>query len=226
MNISLNNLSTSVFSCFTQNNAYQLKSTEEKMERIQKTQSQIDFFEGKKAELKDMHCNTLDEIAEKLALYNNYNDQIDAVKKQFNYEQMMHCMDEAEELGEKIAEAAEKMEPKTAEERREDMAEEAMGTDEDKGMMEEMMEDVSDLTEEVEAMEENAEELEELAEETEEMQEAKEAQEKLAEETKQMEEQKQEMAEQQLAARLKARNMEAYQASGKRHPYQALDLLV
>ena len=129
-------------------------------------------------------------------------------------------------LGEKIAEAAEKMEPKTAEERREDMAEEAMGTDEDKGMMEEMMEDVSDLTEEVEAMEENAEELEELAEETEEMQEAKEAQEKLAEETKQMEEQKQEMAEQQLAARLKARNMEAYQASGKRHPYQALDLLV
>jgi len=47
-----------------------------------------------------------------------------------------------------------------------------------------------------------------------------------AEETKQMEEQKQEMAEQQLAARLKARNMEAYQASGKRHPYQALDLLV
>lgn len=84
------------------------------MERIQKTQSQIDFFEGKKAELKDMHCNTLDEIAEKLALYNNYNDQIDAVKKQFNYEQMMHCMDEAEELGEKIAEAAEDLEPKTA----------------------------------------------------------------------------------------------------------------
>lgn len=114
MNISLNSLSTSVFSCFTQNNAYQLKSTEEKMERIQKTQSQIDFFEGKKAELKDMHCNTLDEIAEKLALYNNYNDQIDAVKKQFNYEQMMHCMDEAEELGEKIAEAAEDLEPKTA----------------------------------------------------------------------------------------------------------------
>ena len=36
MNISFNNL-------FTQNNGYHLKSTEEKMERIQKTQSQIDF---------------------------------------------------------------------------------------------------------------------------------------------------------------------------------------
>ena len=54
------------------------------MERVQKKQSQIDFFEGKKAELKNMQCNTLDEIAQKLALFNNYNDQIDAVKKQFN----------------------------------------------------------------------------------------------------------------------------------------------
>ena len=139
---------------------------------------------------------------------------------------MWHILDEAEELGEKIAEAAEKMEPKTAEERREDMAEEAVGTDGDETMMEEMMEDVSDLAEEVEAVEENAKELEEIAEETEEMQEAKEAQEKLAEETKQMEEQEQEMEEQQLVARLQARNIEAYQASGKRHPYQALDLLV
>lgn len=145
MNISLNNLSTSVFSCFTQNNAYQLKSTEEKMERIQKTQSQIDFFEGKKAELKDMHCNTLDEIAEKLALYNNYNDQIDAVKKQFNYEQMMHCMDEAEELGEKIAEAAEELEPKTAEERREELAKEALGV-EDEGILDEMLDELPEET--------------------------------------------------------------------------------
>lgn len=145
MNISLNSLSTSVFSCFTQNNAYQLKSTEEKMERIQKTQSQIDFFEGKKAELKDMHCNTLDEIAEKLALYNNYNDQIDAVKKQFNYEQMMHCMDEAEELGEKIAEAAEELEPKTAEERREELAKEALGV-EDEGILDEMLDELPEET--------------------------------------------------------------------------------
>lgn len=115
------------------------------MERIQKTQSQIDFFEGKKAELKDMHCTTLDEIAEKLALYNNYNDQIDAVKKQFNYEQMMHCMDEAEELGEKIAEAAEELEPKTAEERREELAKEALGV-EDEGILDEMLDELPEET--------------------------------------------------------------------------------
>lgn len=134
-----------MFSIFTQNNGYQLKSTEEKMERIQKTQSQIDFLEGKKAELKDMHCNTLDEIAEKLALYNNYNDQIDAVKKQFNYEQMMHCMDEAEELGEKIAKAAEELEPKTAEEKREELAKEALGV-EDEGILDEMLDELPEET--------------------------------------------------------------------------------
>ena len=42
MNFALNNMS----SIFTQNSGYRLKSTEEKMERIQKKQSQIDFFEG------------------------------------------------------------------------------------------------------------------------------------------------------------------------------------
>ena len=63
MNFALNNMS----SIFTQNSGYRLKSTEEKMERIQKKQSQIDFFEGKKAELKNMQCNTLDEIAQKLS---------------------------------------------------------------------------------------------------------------------------------------------------------------
>ena len=234
MNISLTNIGTDSYqkggSVFAgnlpvlQNNVS--KSAQDKAERQQKTQSEISFWEKQKENLKNQECESVEEIAQKLKALHSYEDEIAAAKKSFNNEQMWHIMDEAEELGEKIAEAAEKMEPKTAEERREDMAEEAMGTDEDKGMMEEMMEDVSDLTEEVEAMEENAEELEKLAEETEEMQEAKEAQEKLAEETKQVEEQKQEMAEQQLAARLKTRNMEAYQASGKRHPYQALDLMV
>lgn len=137
MNFALNNMS----SIFTQNSGYRLKSTEEKMERIQKKQSQIDFFEEKKAELKNMQCNTLDEIAQKLALFNNYNDQIDAVKKQFNYEQMMHCTDEAKELGEKIAKAAEKLEPKTAEERREELAKEALGI-EDEGILDEMLDDL------------------------------------------------------------------------------------
>lgn len=139
MNISMNNGPLSVL---TQHYGKGLKSTEEKIERFQKTQSQIDFFEGKKAELKDKHCETMDEIAEKLELFNNYNDQIDAAKRQFNYEQMMHCMDEAKEMGEKIAKAAEELEPKTAEERREELAKEALGIEDDGGILDEMLEDM------------------------------------------------------------------------------------
>lgn len=139
MNISMAN---SPLSVLTQHYGKGLKSTEEKIERFQKTQSQIDFFEGKKADLRNMHCATLDEIAQKLELFNNYNDQIDAVKKQFNYEQMMHCMDEAQELGEKIAEAAEKLEPKTAEERREELAKEALGIEDEGGMLDELLEEL------------------------------------------------------------------------------------
>ena len=135
-------MANSPLSALTQHYGKGLKSTEEKIERFQKTQSQIDFFEGKKADLKNMHCATLDEIAQKLELFNNYNDQIDAVKKQFNYEQMMHCMDEAQELGEKIAKAAEKLEPKTAEERREELVEEALGVEDEGGMLDELLEDL------------------------------------------------------------------------------------
>lgn len=135
MNISMAN---SPLSVLTQHYGKGLKSTEEKIERFQKTQSQIDFFEGKKADLKNMHCGTLEEIAQKLELFNNYNDQIDAVKQQFNHEQMMHCMDEAQELGEKIAKAAEKLEPKTAEE----LAKEALGIEDDGGILDELLEDL------------------------------------------------------------------------------------
>lgn len=139
MNISMANGPLSVL---TKHYGKGLKSTEEKLERFQKTQSQIDFFEGKKAELKEKHCTTMDEIAQKLELFNNYNDQIDAVKKQFNQEQMMHCMDEAQELGEKIAKAAEKLEPKTAEERREELAKEALGIEDEGGILDELLEDM------------------------------------------------------------------------------------
>ena len=139
MNISMAN---SPLSVLTQHYGAGLKSTEEKIERFQKTQSQIDFFEGKKAALKNKRCTTMDEIAEKLELFNNYNDQIDAVKKQFNQEQMMHCMDEAQELGEKIAKAAEKLEPKTAEERRAELVKEALGIEDDSGILDEQLDDL------------------------------------------------------------------------------------
>lgn len=171
MNISMAN---SPLSVLTQHYGKGLKSTEEKIERFQKAQSQIDFFEGKKAELKEKHCTTMEEIAQKLELFNNYNDQIDAVKKQFNQEQVMHCMDEAEELGEKIAKAAEKLEPKTAEERREELAKEALGIEDEGGMLDELLEDLPKedlqetldemLTDDVVVKEELDEELPEIVE--------------------------------------------------------------
>lgn len=233
MNISLSNIGTDTYqkggSVFAgnlpvlQNNL--TKSAQDKAERQQKTQSEVSFWEKQKENLKNQECDTIEEIADKLKALHSYEEEIAAAKKAFNSEQMWHVLDEAEELGEKIAEAAEDMEPKTAEERREDMAEEALGTEEDKGMMEEMMEDVSDLAEEVEAVEENSEELEELAEETQEMQEAQKAQEELAE-AQRMEEQKQQSEEQKLAAKQEARNLEAYQGIEKRYLYQRVDLKV
>ena len=151
MNISMAN---SPLSVLTQHYGKELKSTEEKVERFQKTQSQIDFYEGKKADLKNMHCGTLEEIAQKLELFNNYNDQIAAVKKQFNNDQMIHCMDEAQELGEKIAEAAEKLEPKTAEERREELVKEALGIEDEGGILDELLEEMPE-----EALQETLEEM-------------------------------------------------------------------
>lgn len=164
MNISLNN---SPFSILSQRFGSGLKSTKEKTERQQKMQSQVDFFEGQKAGLKNMQCDTLEEIAKKLELFNNYDAQIAAVKKQYNQEQMQHCMDEARERGEKIAEAAKKLEPKTAEERREEIAEEALGVEEEGGMLTEMLEELPDLEEIQESFEEML--PEEVAEELEEM---------------------------------------------------------
>ena len=152
-----------------------LKSTQDKAERQQKAQSQIAFWENQKESLKNIECSTLEEIAQKLDKFRTYEDQIASVKKQYNQEQMWHVMDEVKEIGEKIAEEAEKLEPKTAEERREDIAEEALGTDEFKGEMtesiEEMQEQMTELTEEMqeqmtEMTEEMQEQMTELPEET------------------------------------------------------------
>lgn len=148
MNISLKNLSI-----FSQGMGRGLKSTQQKLERQQKMQSQVDFFEGKKADLKNMHCETLEEIEQKLELFNNYDAQIMAAKQQYNQEQMMHTLDEAEERGEEIAKAAEKQKPKTAEERRLERIEEALGTEDEGGMLteilEESLEDVAALEEQL-----------------------------------------------------------------------------
>ena len=148
MNLSING--PSGFSVFSQRfgTAGMLKSTQDKLERQQKAQSQIDFFENQKENLKKMQCDSIEEIARKLEMFHSYEDQIAAVKKQYNNEQMFHTMDEARERGEQIAELAEDYAPKTEEERKEEMVEEALGIEE-KGGLTESMEDVQEITEEM-----------------------------------------------------------------------------
>lgn len=126
-----------------------LKSTQEKAERLQKAAGQIDFWEDQKEKLKNMECSTLEDIARKLEKFHSYEDEIAAVKMQYNQEQMRHVMDEAKEIGEKIADAAEKLEPKTAEERLEEMAEEALWADKEKAEFAENIEELSQLAEEL-----------------------------------------------------------------------------
>ena len=118
MNLSVNGLNG--FSIFSKKfeTAGMLKSTQDKLERQQKAQSQIEFFENQKENLKNMQCDSIEDIARKLEMFHSYEDQIAAVKKQYNNEQMFHTMDEARERGEKIAELAEDYAPKTEEERK------------------------------------------------------------------------------------------------------------
>lgn len=144
-----------------------LKSTQQRMQRQAESDNQIAFLENQKNNLKNMECESLEEISRKLDMLHSYEDQIADVKKEYNNSQMFHAMDEAMELGEKIAKAAEKYAPKTEEERKEEMVEEALGIDEEKGELTESMEELSELAEEM--TEELAEELtEEITEEMEE----------------------------------------------------------
>lgn len=125
-----------------------LKSTQQKAARQEERDNKIAFYEKQKDNLKNMHCETVEEIAKKLELFHSYEDQIAAAKVAYNNEQMMHTMDESRERGEKIAEAVEKMEPKTPEERLEDLAEEALGI-ESGGILEEVQEAVEEVLEEM-----------------------------------------------------------------------------
>ena len=148
MNISIQRLNNSILGGMLVGNCG-LKSTQQKMQRQEDRDNQIAFLEQKKDNLKNLKCETVEEIAKKLDLFHSYEDQIAAVKAAYNNEQMMHIMDESRELGEKIAKAVEKMEPKTAEERMEDLAEEAMGIDEGSGVLEEVLDEVAKIQEEL-----------------------------------------------------------------------------
>jgi len=125
-----------------------LKSTQDRLNRQAARDNKIAFFEQQKENLKNMKSDTIDEIAKKLAIFHGYEDQIAAAKMEYNNAQMFHVFDEAQELAEKIAEAAEKNDPKTPEERREDMIEEATGVEND-GMLDELMDNLTDAVEEV-----------------------------------------------------------------------------
>lgn len=139
-----------------------LKSTQDRLNRQAERDNKIAFFEQQKENLKNMKADTIDEIARKLDLFHGYEDQIAAAKMEYNNSQMFHVFDEAQELAEKIAEAAEKNKPKTSEERREDMIEESTGVEDD-GMLDELMDNLTEAVEEV--TEEMVEELQETSEE-------------------------------------------------------------
>ena len=139
-----------------------LKSTQDRLNRQAERDNKIAFFEQQKENLKNMKADTIDEIARKLDLFHGYEDQIAAAKMEYNNSQMFHVFDEAQELAEKIAEAAEKNKPNTSEERREDMIEEATGVEND-GLLDELMDNLTEAVEEV--TEEMVEELQETSEE-------------------------------------------------------------
>ena len=139
-----------------------LKSTQDRLNRQAERDNKIAFFEQQKENLKNMKADTIDEIAKKLAMFHGYEDQIAAAKMEYNNAQMFHVFDESQELAEKIAEAAEKNDPKTPEERREDMIEEATGVEND-GMLDELMDNLTDAVEEV--TEEMVEDLQQSSEE-------------------------------------------------------------
>ncbi len=129
------------------NSGFGLKSTRQKLERQAECSGQIEFFEQQKKSLKDMKCESLADIERKLQMFHSYEDQIAAAKMAYNSEQMWHVMDEAQELAEKIAEQAKEAEPKTPEERKEELAKEALGIDEGEGLLSEVIEELPDAAE-------------------------------------------------------------------------------
>ena len=169
MNIGMHGFGSSVFGGGFLNRGNVLKSTQQKMERQEERDRQVAFFENQKENLKNIKCETVEEIARKLELFHSYEDQIAAAKMAYNNEQMWHMMDESREIGEKIAEAVEKSKPKTPEERMEDLVEEATGTESGGGILEELdevMEEALELQEELQEVQQEMtpEELQNLSE--------------------------------------------------------------
>lgn len=114
MNVALNFSESNIFS-----RGHMLKSTKEKLQRQKQRDEKIAFFENQKENLKDMKSVDLEDIERKLELFHTYEDEILAVKQEYNQTQMQHLMDEAEERAEEIEKAVEEKNPKNEEEQNE-----------------------------------------------------------------------------------------------------------
>nr|WP_304954893.1 hypothetical protein [uncultured Acetatifactor sp.] len=123
-----------------------LKSTAQKLERQARRDRQVDFFENQKKNLKNIECSSPEEAARILEMLHTYEDSIAAARAEYNNAQMFHLLDEAKEQGEENAKAIEKSEPKTAEERKKEAVEEALGIDEGKGILSEILDKVTEET--------------------------------------------------------------------------------
>lgn len=143
MNIRLQNSNRMTAGCGISSGGM-MKSTLQKLERQAARDSQVAFFEDKKKNLKNIECSSPEEAARVLELLHSYEDQIAAVRAEYNNAQMFHLMDEARERGEEIAKAVEKSAPKTAEERKKEAVEEALGIEEDKGLLSDILDEAAE----------------------------------------------------------------------------------
>ena len=139
-----------------------LKSTQDRLKRMAQRDQKIVFFEQQKENLKSMKTDLLEDISRKLDMLQGYNDEITMAKTEFNNGQIYHMLDEARELGEKMAKVAEKNAAKTPEERREELIEEITGVEND-GLLSEIMDELPDIEEEM--TEESLDALEDVSEE-------------------------------------------------------------
>lgn len=124
-----------------------LKSAAQRQERKEKSKRQIAFWTQQKENLKNRECATLEEIERKLEMFHTYEDEIAAARAAYNNEQAFHILDEAKERGDQNAEAVKKQKPKTPKERKEEMAREALGLDEEEGVLAEALDEMEEALE-------------------------------------------------------------------------------
>ena len=146
MSVTINLSSGGKMSSMLSNNSM-LKSTVEKLQRQTERDNKVAFFEAQKENLKKTEASDVEGIAKKLELYHSYEDEIKAVKQEYNSSQMFHAMDEARERGEKLAEAAKKNKPKTEEERKKEALKEVEGDESGDGMLSEIMDALDEIEE-------------------------------------------------------------------------------